>query len=484
MVGALVVVLASATLVPALSASGRHASYRVRATLSTSLSTNLPLVAPALQRPDQSEVPPPAGDHARRSRRSGSRSARRRPGRPAGELRPSTTYTFRRPPVALSCRALLVHDAAPRRRERRDESHLGSPAARRAQLPAAHLHPRHAAEHSRREEVNGTFTWTYPNLPSHLSRSWSVGHRQRHSRRSPRAPSKARATFPSTGEADPTTWNELVNAVEQRRRRSRDVQLRRRHVNVARDAHALRRGQGEVHHARQHRHRAGADRARDLPRLRALRLDDDVGHQPRTAPSTATPTSPGSPTSTAATRCTASSAPPTASPRASAASRCPSPRRRPSSPTRPSARSSPSAPSVASAPDRRRGDHAGSRRRRLARPVHSPSPTDVRPKRRRTSSMASRSARSPPGARATCVAVRLRVVRRRLEAEAQLDLIVVCARGDPTRAGRAAARRCERSTELDEGIGDRFDGVLVVDPEGRASGSARRWSGRRSGRRR
>jgi len=63
------------------------------------------------------------------------------------------------------------------------------------------------------QQAPGTFTWLYPNLPTSLSSLWRVG-----------VPNviltgalmafQSQSNLPTTGVADPTTWNDLISAVQ------------------------------------------------------------------------------------------------------------------------------------------------------------------------------------------------------------------------------------------------------------------------------
>ena len=62
------------------------------------------------------------------------------------------------------------------------------------------------------EEVNGTFTWAYPNLPATLSSQWTLGT-DNVILRGALDTFQSQNNLPVTGEADATTWTDLVNAV-------------------------------------------------------------------------------------------------------------------------------------------------------------------------------------------------------------------------------------------------------------------------------
>jgi peptidoglycan hydrolase-like protein with peptidoglycan-binding domain len=62
------------------------------------------------------------------------------------------------------------------------------------------------------QQVNGTFTWAYPNLPTTLSSQWRLGSDNAILRGAVMT-FQSQSSLPTTGEADATTWSDLLSAV-------------------------------------------------------------------------------------------------------------------------------------------------------------------------------------------------------------------------------------------------------------------------------
>jgi lipoprotein-anchoring transpeptidase ErfK/SrfK len=62
-------------------------------------------------------------------------------------------------------------------------------------------------------QVNGTFTWAYPNLPPTLSSQWTLGT-DNVILRGALMTFQSQSNLPTTGEVDPTTWSDLVTAAD------------------------------------------------------------------------------------------------------------------------------------------------------------------------------------------------------------------------------------------------------------------------------
>ena len=89
----------------------------------------------------------------------------------------TTTSTL---PTAMTLRAdLPLHRVTTTSPASTTNLHVGGTAPRRARLPAPHLHPG-TPQSDPSEQVNGTFAWSYPNLPSELHVAVERRHRQRH----------------------------------------------------------------------------------------------------------------------------------------------------------------------------------------------------------------------------------------------------------------------------------------------------------------
>src|ERR1035441_6640994 len=65
-------------------------------------------------------------------------------------------------------------------------------------------------------QVNGTFTWAYPNLPTTLSSQWRLGSDNIVLQGALRT-FQSQSNIPVTGEADATTWSDLLSAVNANR---------------------------------------------------------------------------------------------------------------------------------------------------------------------------------------------------------------------------------------------------------------------------
>ena len=65
-------------------------------------------------------------------------------------------------------------------------------------------------------QVNGTFTWAYPNLPTTLSSQWRLGTDNIVLQGALRT-FQSQSNIPVTGEADATTWSDLLSAVTAKR---------------------------------------------------------------------------------------------------------------------------------------------------------------------------------------------------------------------------------------------------------------------------
>ena len=210
MFGAMVVVLASAALVPTVSASGATI-YRVRATLSTSLSTNLPLLRLHFSVPTKAKSLPPLVTKPALSTKWQQISPYDVQAISLSKLRPLTTYQFQTP-TGLSCDKVcsfttFTTSVVSVTTNLTWEDQL---LAELNYLPLTFTPGTPQSQPS--QEVNGTFTWTYPNLPTDLTSLWSVGTDNVILDGALKT-FQSQHNLPVTGEADPTTWNELVNAV-------------------------------------------------------------------------------------------------------------------------------------------------------------------------------------------------------------------------------------------------------------------------------
>ncbi|HEY1761133.1 MAG TPA: L,D-transpeptidase family protein, partial [Acidimicrobiales bacterium] len=209
MFGATVVVLASAALLPTMSASAATI-YQVRATLSTSLSASLPLLRLHFSVPTKAKSLPPLVTKPALSTKWQQISPDDVQAISLSKLRPLTTYQFQTP-TGVSCTKVcsfttfttsVVSVTTNLTWEAQLLSELNY-------LPLTFTPGTPQSGPS--DEVNGTFTWTYPNLPTDLTSQWSVGTDNVILSGALRT-FQSQHNLPVTGIADPTTWNELVNA--------------------------------------------------------------------------------------------------------------------------------------------------------------------------------------------------------------------------------------------------------------------------------
>jgi hypothetical protein len=210
MMSALFVVLASAALVPAVSASGATI-YRVQATVSTSLSANLPLLRLHFSVPTKAKSLPPLVTKPALSTKWQQISPDDVQAISLTKLRPLTTYTVQTP-TGVSCKKTCSFTAYTS-----DVLSVTTNLTWEAQLLAELKYlpltftpgtPQSAPS----DEVNGTFTWSYPNLPTDLTSQWSIGT-DNIILRAALETFQSQHNLPVTGDADPTTWNDLVSAV-------------------------------------------------------------------------------------------------------------------------------------------------------------------------------------------------------------------------------------------------------------------------------
>lgn len=210
MFGAMVVVLASAALIPAVSASGATI-YRVSATLSTSLSSNLPLLRLHFSVPTKAKSLPPLVTKPALSTKWQQISPNDVQAIALSKLRPQTTYQFQTP-TGVSCKKVCSFTTYTTSVVS-VTTNLTWEAQLLAELNYLPLtFTPGTPQSSPSDEVNGTFTWTYPSLPTDLTSQWSVGTNNVILSGALRT-FQSQHNLPVTGLADPTTWNELVNAV-------------------------------------------------------------------------------------------------------------------------------------------------------------------------------------------------------------------------------------------------------------------------------
>ncbi|MGA7833651.1 MAG: L,D-transpeptidase family protein [Acidimicrobiales bacterium] len=211
MIGAMLIVLAGATLVPSLDASGAT-TYRVSATLSTSLSANLPLLRLHFSVPTRAKSLPPLETTpalATKWQQIGPNDVQAVALSP---LRPLTTYHFRTP-TGVSCLRTCSFTTY-----RTDVVSVTTNLTWEAQLlaelnylPLTFTPGTPQSEPS--EQVNGTFSWSFPNLPTSLTSLWSVGTDNVILNAALRT-FQSQHNLPVTGEVDSTTWSDLISAAD------------------------------------------------------------------------------------------------------------------------------------------------------------------------------------------------------------------------------------------------------------------------------
>ncbi len=210
MLGALFVVLASAALVPSTNASA-DVTYRVSATLSTSLAADLPLLRLHFNVPTKATSLPPLVTKPALATEWQQISPYDVQAIALSPLRPLTTYRLETP-TGVRCKRVcsfttFTTSAISVTTNLTWEAQL---LAELDYLPLTFTPGTPQSEPS--EEVNGTFAWSYPKLPVNFASLWSVGT-DNVILRAALITFQSQHNLPPTGEADPTTWSDLVNAV-------------------------------------------------------------------------------------------------------------------------------------------------------------------------------------------------------------------------------------------------------------------------------
>jgi lipoprotein-anchoring transpeptidase ErfK/SrfK len=204
------VVLLGSTLVPSLSASGAMMT-RVSATVPSTLAANLPVLRLHFNVPTKARKLPalvirPA--LATQWQQIGPRDVQ---AVATSSLHPSTTYTFNTPTL-MRCAKTCAFTAT-RPRVASVSTNLTWEAQLLAELNYLPLTFTPGTNQSTPSlQVNGTFTWAYPNLPTTLSSQWRLGTDNIVLQGALRA-FQSQSNIPVTGEADATTWSDLLSAV-------------------------------------------------------------------------------------------------------------------------------------------------------------------------------------------------------------------------------------------------------------------------------
>lgn len=210
MIGALVVVLASAALLPQMSASAATI-YKVRATLTSSLSANLPLIRLHFSVPTKAKSLPPLEVKPALATKWQQISPYDVQAVALGSLKPLTTYELSTP-TEVSClkTCSFVTYTTSVLSVTTNYTWVDQLLAELNYLPLTFIPG--TPQTSPSEEVNGTFTWSYPNLPNDLTSLWSIGT-DNVLVRGAIMTFQSQHNIPVTGEPDPTTWTDLINAV-------------------------------------------------------------------------------------------------------------------------------------------------------------------------------------------------------------------------------------------------------------------------------
>jgi peptidoglycan hydrolase-like protein with peptidoglycan-binding domain len=208
---AMSVVFLTSTMLPSLGASGATI-YRVSATFPATLSVNLPLLRLHFNAPTKAASLPPL--IAKPSlltewQQIGPRDVQ---AIALGPLKPLATYSFIIPSemrCATSCRfnASRPHVASVSTNLTWEDQLL----AELNYLPVTFTST--TTQSAPSEQVDGTFTWAYPDLPATLSSQWRLGS-DNAILRGAVMNFQSRMNLPTTGEADAATWSDLLSAVD------------------------------------------------------------------------------------------------------------------------------------------------------------------------------------------------------------------------------------------------------------------------------
>ena len=208
--GAFAVVLVGSTLVPSLSASGATLT-RVSATLPSSLTANLPVLRLHFTVPTKARALPPLVIKPALTTQWQQIGPNDVQAVATSTLHPSTTYTFSTP-TQMRC-AKTCAFVALRPRVASVSTNLTWEAQLLAELNYLPLTFTPGTNQSSPSlQVNGTFTWAYPNLPTTFSSQWRLGSDNIILQGALRT-FQSQSNLAVTGEVDATTWTELVNAV-------------------------------------------------------------------------------------------------------------------------------------------------------------------------------------------------------------------------------------------------------------------------------
>jgi peptidoglycan hydrolase-like protein with peptidoglycan-binding domain len=208
--GALSLVLFSATLIPAVGADA-ISNYKIAVMLPSTLSNDLPLIRLHFSAPTKVRHLPPLQTVPKIPTKWEQISPDDVQAVATAALSPSTNYTISAP-TRMSCASTCTFTTL---RPRVDSvaTNLTWEAQLLAQLNYLPLTFTPGTTQSvPSEEVNGTFTWAYPTLPTTLSSQWTLGSDNVILQGALRT-FQSQLNLPVTGEADAATWTDLANAV-------------------------------------------------------------------------------------------------------------------------------------------------------------------------------------------------------------------------------------------------------------------------------
>lgn len=208
---------AVAAILPATGASATSTStvLHVSAIVPSALAPNLPLARLHFSAPTAASSLPPLVTRpalATQWQQIGPRDVQ---AVAVGALEPLTSYVFDTPTV-VSCSTTCTVDAF--------QTHVASVATNltwEAQLLAELKYlpvsfTPGTVQSDAAQPVNGTYAWSYPNLPTVLRDQWSLGT-DNVILRAALMTFQSQSSLLVSGYADPTTWTELVNAANARR---------------------------------------------------------------------------------------------------------------------------------------------------------------------------------------------------------------------------------------------------------------------------
>jgi L,D-transpeptidase catalytic domain len=209
---ALSLVLLGSALLPTLSAQAAT-TYRISVLLPSTLSNNLPLIRLHFSSPTKVRRLPPLVTRPRIMTKWEQISPNDVQAVATVALSPSTNYTISAP-TRMSCASTCAFTTL-RPRVASVATNLTWEAQLLAELNYLPLTFTPGTTQSvPSEEVNGTFTWAYPNLPTTLSSQWTLGS-DNVILRGALMTFQSQLNLPVTGDADATTWGDLVNAANE-----------------------------------------------------------------------------------------------------------------------------------------------------------------------------------------------------------------------------------------------------------------------------